>query len=203
MVPDWAWHVGSRWSKAIMPNDTRNLFRCLVAPIGLIGVIHVVGGLAILFTGTASMVTSLTGFGIFPEAVKGLIFIAVGLLAIAARALRMSKTLENFLIAPQQMVLLVQFVGIMAALYNGVYPNGHQPIPGDYLGSVMFMLSDQLPWMMLCLSHTIEWLFADSLVKRIIAYYEAKIAAERATVMQAERLLVMQAETKFWEEMAK
>jgi hypothetical protein len=186
-----------------LPNDTRDLYRCLVAPIGLIGVIHVVGGIAILLTEKAAFVTSLAGFGFLDPFSKAILMIVVGFLAIVARTKFVPKHLERACIAPQEIVLLFQLGGILQAVFLGQYPNGHMPVEGDYWASVLFIVADQMPWMMLCVSHTTEFLFADCLVKRVTQYYENKIAAERATVMQAERLLSIQQETKFWAEMAK
>jgi hypothetical protein len=186
-----------------LPNDTRDLYRCLVAPIGLIGVIHVVGGVAILLTEKAAFVTSLTGFGFLDPFGKAIMLILVGVLAIAARTRFVPDHAERACIIPQQIVLLIQLGGILQAIFLGQYPNGHTPVEGDYWASVWFIVADQMPWIMLCCSHTAELLFADCLVKRVTQYYENKIAAERATVMQAERLLSMQQEAKFWAEMGK
>jgi hypothetical protein len=200
MVPNWDWYVGSRWGNAMKRpiQDSRDLFRCIVAPIGLIGIIHIVGGISILIDPEASHVTALDGLNALPPLPTALVLLLVGALAVAARSSLVPRSWEKPCIIPQQMVLLVQLMGVIGAIYAGRYPNGHMPIEGDYLASAAFILSDQLPWIMLCLSHTVELVFADCLLARVRNYYEAQLEQEHSALMQAEKLLAMQNETKFW-----
>jgi hypothetical protein len=178
--------------------DSRDLFRCIVAPIGLIGIIHIVGGIAILIDPEASHVTALSGLAPLPSLPTALILLLVGALAVAARSSLVSRSWEKVCIMPQQVVLLVQLFGVVEAIYAGRYPNGHMPIEGDYLASAAFILSDQLPWIMLCLSHTVELVFADCLIARVRNYYEAQLKQEHEALMQAERRLAAHNETQFW-----
>jgi hypothetical protein len=200
MVPDWGWHVGSRWGNAMKKpvQDSRDLFRCIVAPIGLIGIIHIVGGIAILIDPKASYITALDGLAALPPLPTALILLLVGALAVAARTGLVPRSWEKPCIIPQQAVLLVQLVGVIGAVFAGRYPNGHMPIAGDYWASAAFILSDQLPWIMLCMSHTVELVFADCLLARVRNYYEARLKQEHEALMEAERLLAMHNETQFW-----
>jgi hypothetical protein len=178
--------------------DSRDMFRCIVAPIGLIGIIHVLCGITMILEPEASLITGVYGFGLMGPFAKGVILILVGGLAIAARVGMCPRDLENAFIVPQQLVLVWQLYGILFAVWGGVYPNGHEPIAGSYWGSMVFILSDQMPWVMLCLSHTVELVFADCLLAKVRNHYEGLLKEERLSLMQAEKLLAMHNETQFW-----
>jgi hypothetical protein len=200
MVPDWGWDADSRWGHAMRKpiQDSRDLFRCVVAPIGLIGIIHVLCGMAMLFVPEAGYITGVYGFGIMDSFSKGILLIIVGFLAIVARTGLVAREHERACIIPQQLVLVWQLYGIVFATWGGVYPNGHEPVAGSYWASVIFILSDQMPWIMLCLSHTVELVFADCLLARVRNYYEARLAQEHADLMAAEKQLATYNETQFW-----
>jgi hypothetical protein len=178
--------------------DSRDLFRCVVAPIGLIGLIHIMGGVTILASNDAAMITSVIGLQAMPPVLTGAVLLAVGLFAVAARTGLVLREQERAWTLPQEIVLLVQLVGIVGAIYAGQYPNGHVPVEGSYWGSVFFILSDQAPWILLCVSHTVEFLFADCLIARVRAHYEAALKQETADRVQAESLLAMHKDTEFW-----
>jgi hypothetical protein len=178
--------------------DSRDLFRCLVAPIGLIGIIHVLCGVTMILEPEGGYISGVYGFGLMGSFPKGVMLVIVGGLAIAARIGPVPRELERAFTMPQQVVLLWQLCGIVLSVWSGVYPNGHEPVPGSYWGSVIFILSDQMPWLMLCLSHTVELVFADCLLARVRNHYEALLQEERISLMRAEKLLAMYNETQFW-----
>jgi hypothetical protein len=178
--------------------DSRDLFRCVVAPIGLIGLIHILGGITILASNDAAYITSVIGLGAMPPALMGVVLLTVGLFAVGARIGLVPREHERAWILPQEIVLLVQLVGIAGTVYAGVYPNGHIPVEGSYWGSVFFILSDQAPWILLCVSHTVEYLFADCLIARVRTHYESLLKQEHADRVQAENLLAMHKDTQFW-----
>jgi hypothetical protein len=183
--------------------DSRDLFRCVVAPIGLIGIIHVLCGAAMIFEPTAAYITGVYGFGFMDPLLKGLLLIFVGALAVIARTGLVERKYEKAWIIPQQLILVWQLYGIAFAVWGGVYPNGHEPVAGSYWGSMIFIISDQMPWIMLCLSHTVELVFADCLLARVRNYYEARLKQEHEALMQAERQLAMHNETQFWMNLAR
>ena len=88
-----------------MPEDYRGLF----APVALIGLIHIIGGIAVLLAPQAAYVSQLSGpMMLLPHPIAiaaGLI--VVGVMAISARLVKMSERTRVALIAPQQIVLLI------------------------------------------------------------------------------------------------
>ena len=74
----------------------REIYRGLFAPVALIGLIHIIGGTAVLFAPQAAYVSQLSGPMILlsePIAIAiGLI--VVGVMAIAARLLKMSEQMR-------------------------------------------------------------------------------------------------------------
>jgi hypothetical protein len=204
MVPDWGWDVDSRGGGAMKPiQDSRDLFRCVVAPIGLIGIIHVICGVTMIFVPNAGYITGVYGFGLMDSFSKGVMLIFVGGLAVIARTGLVERKYEKACIIPQQLILVWQLYGIAFAVWGGVYPNGHEPVAGSYWASVIFILSDQMPWIMLCLSHTVELVFADCLLAKVRNYYEARLKQEHEALMQAEKQLAMHNETQFWMNLAR
>src|SRR5262249_3823662 len=57
--------------------------------------------------------------------------IVLGVMSVAARLLKMSEQMRVALIAPQQILLLIQFIGVSVAAWHGAYPDGYVPVPGD------------------------------------------------------------------------
>ena len=50
--------------------------------------------------------------------------ILVGVMAVTARLTKMAEQTRAALIAPQQIVLLIQLMGVGVAAWNGAYPDG-------------------------------------------------------------------------------
>jgi hypothetical protein len=94
----------------------REIYRGLFAPVALIGLIHIIGGTAVLFAPQAAYVSQLSGpMMLLPEPIAIAIgLIVVGVMAIAARLLKMSEQMRVALIAPQQILLTIQFKPIFA-----------------------------------------------------------------------------------------
>ena len=141
--------------------ESRCLFQVMFAPICVIGVIHIIGGLAALFAPGAALVTGLSGLTMTGagSAQIAVTLIVVGFLAITARLSALPNDLRLFMITPQQVVLFVQAVGVLVALFNGCYPDGYQPAP-TLAASRWFILGDQAPLLVLCLSHAADMVFA-------------------------------------------
>jgi two-component sensor histidine kinase len=78
------------------------------------------------------------------------------------------------LIAPQQILLLIQFIGVSIAAWHGAYPDGYVPVPGNWQGSFWFILGDQAALLVLCLSHTFEFITLKAFRVPTPAEYEAK-----------------------------
>jgi hypothetical protein len=106
--------------------------------------------------------------------------IVVGVMAVAARLMKMSEQMRVALIAPQQIVLLIQFIGISVAAWNGAYPDGYVPVPGNWQASFWFILGDQAALLVLCLSHTFEFVTLKAFRLPTPAQYEAKLAKKNA-----------------------
>src|SRR5262245_51184063 len=77
--------------------------------------------------------------------------IVVGVMSVAARLLKMSEQMRVALIAPQQILLLIQFIGVSVAAWHGAYPDGYVTVPGDWQASFWFILGDQAALLVLCL----------------------------------------------------
>jgi hypothetical protein len=178
----------------------RDTYRVLLAPIALIGLIHVAGGAAVLLAPQAAYVSQLSGlvllFGLRPLLIAiGLI--VVGALAIAAELLFLPPKTRVAFVAPQQLVLLIQALGVGIAAWQGAYPDGYVPVPGDWWASFWFIVGDQAALLLLCLSHTLELFFAGPLSRTHIRY-EARLAAEREARLAAQAALETYQETEFW-----
>lgn len=163
----------------------REIYRGLFAPVALIGLIHIIGGTAVLFAPQAAFVSQLSGpMMLLPQPVAiatGLI--VVGVMAIAARLLKMSEQMRVALIAPQQILLLIQFIGVSVAAWNGAYPDGYVPVPGNWQASFWFILGDQAALLVLCLSHTFEFVTLKAFKLPTPAQYEAKLARKNAAAV--------------------
>jgi two-component sensor histidine kinase len=164
------------------PPPMREFYRGLFAPVALIGLIHIIGGTAVLFAPHAAYVSQLSGPMMLlrqPIAIAvGLI--VVGVMAVAARLLKMSEQTRVALIAPQQILLLIQFMGVIVAAWHGAYPDGYIPVPGNWQASFWFIIGDQAALLVLCLSHTFEFVTLKAFRVPTLAEYEAKLAKRRA-----------------------
>jgi two-component sensor histidine kinase len=160
----------------------RETYRGLSAPIALIGLIHIIGGTTVLFAPQAAYVSQLSGLMmLLPQPIAIAIgLIVVGVMAVAARLMKMSEQMRVALIAPQQIVLLIQFIGISIAAWNGAYPDGYVPVPGNWQASFWFILGDQAALLVLCLSHTFEFVTLKAFRLPTPAQYEAKLAKKHA-----------------------
>ena len=160
----------------------REIYRGLFAPVALIGLIHIIGGTAVLIAPQAAYVSQLSGpMMLLPQPIaiaRGLI--VVGVMAVAARLLKMSEQMRVALIAPQQIVLLIQFIGVSVAAWHGAYPDGYVPVPDNWQASFWFILGDQAALLVLCLSHTFEFITLKAFRLPTLAEYEAKLAKRRA-----------------------
>ena len=119
-----------------MPEDYRGLF----APVALIGLIHIIGGIAVLLAPQAAYVSQLSGpMMVLPHPIAiAAALIVVGVMAISARLVKMSERTRVALIAPQQIVLLIQLIGIGVAAWKGAYPD---PSAVQPLGMAMHELA--------------------------------------------------------------
>jgi two-component sensor histidine kinase len=164
------------------PPPVREIYRGLFAPVALIGLIHIIGGTAVLFAPQAAYVSQLSGpMMLLPQPIAIAVgLIVVGVMALAARLLKMSEQMRVALIAPQQILLLIQFIGVSAAAWHGAYPDGYVPVPGNWRASFWFILGDQAALLVLCLSHTFEFITLKAFRVPTPAEYEAKQAKRRA-----------------------
>ena len=114
----------------------REIYRGLFAPVALIGLIHIIGGTAVLFARQAAYVSQLSGpMMLLPEPIAIAIgLIVVGVMAIAARLLKMSEQMRVALIAPQQILLTIQFIA-------SALPHGTALIP---MGTFLFLAIGRL-----------------------------------------------------------
>lgn len=171
------------------------------APVTLIGFIHIVNGIAVLAEPQAVRVSGLAGllmFGLPPWPVIGFVLLLVGIWAVAARLCPTCPFwCQKWLAAPQQVVLIVQLTGILAALWAGQYPDGYIPVEGDLRGSRWFILGDQAALTFLCLSHALDMSLGHIINDRLIAY--RKRITEMEKIQEAAmRLVEAYNETQFW-----
>jgi hypothetical protein len=181
-----------------------DLYRCLFAPVALIGVIHIIGGAAVLYAPKAVDVTQLAGIvmlvGRHPMLIA-LGLIVVGAMAISARVTEISPLARTWLVVPQQAVLLVQLVGVVMAASAGAYPDGYIPVPGDWRASLGFITGDQAALLVLCLSHTIEMFWMKAFPT--LAEYERMVARNLTLALElqeARQALALRSQTAMWED---
>jgi hypothetical protein len=124
----------------------------------LVGMAHIICGIAVVFTPGALQVTPLVGLydiliwaGYAPK-LGAFILILVGLMAVYAANAKFAMRVT--LLIPQQLLLFMQIWSISTVLVTGVYPDGYMPTGGSW-----FILTDQIwPWL-LTASHS-AWLAA-------------------------------------------
>lgn len=176
--------------------------RALFAPVSVIGMAHVVGGVAALAAPEAAQVSGLSGVTMLsasPE-VTGIMLVAVGGAAIASLFYPTRPDIRTALAVPQQIVLMVQLVGIIMAMINGAYPDGYRPSE-DALAAAWFILADQSPLIAMCLSHTIEMAFG-GLVNVERERYREEVSYLKEQLSYCNKCWTMQKESKFWNEIA-
>lgn len=151
----------------------------LFTPVALIGAAHVVVGASLLFEPSVAKTTGLLGLAFIPwPSVLASLLIGVGVAALVARITLRSAEVESRLIAPQQVVLFFQLFGVVRVLADGAYPDGYSPNPGDIWAARLFILGDQVPLLLLCVSHTLDWLFGREIMLTRIRW-AAEVEAAR------------------------
>lgn len=177
--------------------------RALFAPVAVIGVAHVVGGVAALAAPKAAQVSGLAGVTMLgaPAKVVGFVLVMVGIMAIMSRFYIMTRDMMQALAAPQQLLLMVQFVGVIIAIADGQYPDGYRPTD-EWWSSMWFILADQAPLIAMCVSHTVEIAFG-GIVNAERAFYQGELRYAQEKLEACTRRLSAQDEAQFWEEFTK
>jgi hypothetical protein len=126
----------------------------------LIGVAHVIAGIAAWQEPNSLNVTQLAAFhsfttwlGFGPVGAGFILFIA-GIMAIVASGGGLPPWARGVLFLPQQFLMILVVVAIYGVFVTGVYPDGYIPVGGGW-----FILSDQFLVWACALSHTV-WLSA-------------------------------------------
>jgi hypothetical protein len=111
----------------------------------LVGLAHLVSGIAVLYQPSALNVTPLASLHDLSQAIgysggfAGAFLVGAGLMAIIGSGMRaMPRGLHGALFLPQQALLLLQIWTITWALIEGKYPDGYIPVGGSF-----FILADQ------------------------------------------------------------
>lgn len=169
----------------------------IFAPIFLIGVVHIIGGISVLIAPDASLVSGLAGLRGIPPIPLGIMLIIVGGLAIYGKFSGMPKYPYCIWVVPQQIILFLQLWGVALAMVAGQYPDGYVPVPESYWRSLWFIISDQAPLIMFALSHTIELLLASRLRSPQVYWYEQYLH-EQAARIEAQRASGLVKDTRFW-----
>lgn len=183
--------------------------RDIFSPVMFVAVVHITLGVIIFYIPDAINITALAALKSihFPllggklttnEISGGLIII--GLAAFAGKLFFLTQTLQIILVAPQQLLLSVQFFGIIMAIRNGVYPDGYIPAK-TYQGSVGFILADQCPILGMCLAHTVHVMFIH--VFNLKEYYENKLLECKRELADLYRTISMYQDSKFWVELSR
>jgi hypothetical protein len=115
----------------------------------LVGIAHIICGIAVLVQPLALDVTPLSTLEHITRDARdaGLLLIGVGALAIMARGLKLKHCV--LMLMPQQILLLFQLWSISEVLITGTYPDGYKPVGGAW-----FTLADQSWTWLLTISHT-------------------------------------------------
>lgn len=124
----------------------------------LVGIAHIISGIAALYVPNVLSVAPLAGvfemirlFGL-PDYIGGILLFCVGSLAVIAST--STFRLRVAFLIPQQLLLILQIWSISVSLVTGVYPDGYIPQGGPW-----FILTDQIWAWMLTVSHS-AWLAA-------------------------------------------
>ena len=148
-------------------------WRVAFAPVTLIGLIHIVNGISVVADANSAKVSGLSGLyyiGI-TDGPLGILLLVIGAMAVTARVHPgLSRIQQHVLIAPQQTVLTIQLAGVAFSLWNGAYPDGYVPVPGNWWASFWFILSDQAALIFLCLSHTLDVALAPAINRLVLSY---------------------------------
>src|SRR5262245_55735734 len=70
----------------------------------------------------------------------------------------------------------VSLSGVGTAAWNGACPDGYVPVPGNWWASCWFIFGDQAALIVLCLSHTFEFITLKAFRLTTPAQYEAQLA---------------------------
>jgi hypothetical protein len=119
----------------------------------LVGIAHIICGLAVLVDPVALSVTPLATLTYLDNPTfAGTLLVMVGVMAVYA--CNMTFAMNVLMLLPQQALLILQIWSISAVLITGQYPDGYLPSGGSW-----FILTDQIwPWL-LTVSHS-GWLAA-------------------------------------------
>jgi hypothetical protein len=119
----------------------------------LVGIAHIICGIAVLVDPVALNVTPLAALASMDNPLlAGVMLIVVGILAVLA--CNMAFAMNVLMLLPQQALLILQIWSISTVLITGQYPDGYLPSGGSW-----FILTDQIwPWL-LTVSHS-GWLAA-------------------------------------------
>lgn len=126
----------------------------------LIGLAHLVSGIAVWMEPTSLNVTQLASFASLMAWAgvdtmgAGLVLVLAGVMAILASGGGLPAWARGVLFLPQQLLLILVVVAVYGVFFSGVYPDGYTPVGGGW-----FILSDQFLVWVCALSHTV-WLSA-------------------------------------------
>jgi hypothetical protein len=124
----------------------------------LVGLAHIISGIAVLSNGNALDVTPLASLSLaassigFQHGFVGSILLGAGLMAVTGSNLNVAlpRITHAVLFLPQQILLLFQAWTISEAISVGHYPDGYIPAGGAW-----FILTDQVWAWVLAVSHSI------------------------------------------------
>jgi hypothetical protein len=176
--------------------------RSFFAPVGVIGLAHVVGGVAALVAPQAAQVSGLAGMTMMgsPAPFTSFILVTVGAMAVGSRFCPANQDATRALVAPQQLLLTVQLAGVIVAIYQGAYPDGYRPTD-EWWSSMWFILADQSPLIAMCMAHTIE-VAVGGLVNEEREFYQKELKDVQEALETCNRCWSMQKEFAFWRELA-
>jgi hypothetical protein len=123
----------------------------------LVGLAHIISGIAVLANSNALDVTPLASLSAaassmgFQHGFVGAILLGAGIMAVTGSNLNIAlpRMTHGVLFLPQQVLLLFQVWTINTALALGHYPNGYIPEGGSW-----FILTDQVWAWVLAVSHS-------------------------------------------------
>lgn len=128
----------------------------------LVGLAHIISGIAIIVSPYSVNVTPLASLDIVASSLGygsgfvGMTLVGAGFMAVIGGNLDLAlpRWVHAALFIPQEILLLLQLGSISVALVQGTYPDGYVPQGGPW-----FILTDQIWAWVLAVSHSI-WLAA-------------------------------------------
>lgn len=157
-------------------------------PVTIVAIWHIASGIAVAMEPKTIYVSILAGLN---TPFAALILLVTGGLALWARTT--TRRYATVLIVPQQVLLIVQAWSVAYAIWQGTYPDGYMPIPGNVSASRWFISGDQIITLILIVWHSMEM--------ALMAYFTLLDKGEADEIKEMRSRLASYEESGKWVEL--